>query len=284
MEFVPLDPARDGAAVANIASRSMQASYALSPEQIESIVEEEFHGEVLDEKADRDGVVLLVARGEETGEEGRGEETDETGDGTEVVEPGEANAVQGFAEGEMDGDEAEIRWLHVDPEIRGAGIGTELFEHLTAVFDERGATEIRSQVLSQGVEGDTFCEQFGFVRVEGVEVEIGDQTMIADVYANPSAIDPQELDQLDPIGEDEDPPERAEASDGTEVFIDPDDPLSGTLGRFFKAYTTADFEEQYGYYCGASRTVTTDVDGQERIVCPECGNIHQPSEWDGSYL
>lgn len=284
MEFVPLEVDRDGAAVANVVSRSMQASYALSPDQIDTVVTEEFGEDALTEKADRDGAVLLVAREEwDAGDRGHGE-TDETGDGKEIVEEGEASTVQGFAEATVDGDDAEIRWLQVDPETRGVGIGTGLFERLVDAFEERGASEIRSKVLSEDVEGGTFCERFGFVRVDGVEVEFGDERLVAEVYASPNAVDPASAAQFDPLREDEEPPERAAAPDGTDVFLDPGDPLSGTVGPFFEAYATPDFEERYGYYCGACRTVTTEVDEQDRIVCPECGNRHRPAEWDGSYL
>ncbi|QLG64209.1 GNAT family N-acetyltransferase [Halorarum salinum] len=284
MEFVPFEVDRDGAEVANVVSRSMQASYALSPEQIEAAVREEFSEDALARKADEEDVVLLVAREEwEAGGRGHGE-ADETGDGTEIVEEGEASAVQGVAEGTVDEDGAEIRWLQVDPETRGKGIGTGLFERLADAFEERGADEIRSNVLSEDMEGGTFCERFGFVRVDGVEVEFGDETFVAEVYASPNAVDPESAEQFDPLGEDEEPPERAEAPDGTEAFLDPDDPLSGTIGPFFEAYATPDFEDRYGYFCGACRTVTTEVDGQDRIVCPECGNRHRPADWDGSYL
>ena len=284
MEFVPFDVDRDAASVANVVSRSMQASYALSPEQIETIAEEEFSEAALRERVDRDDVVLLVARGDWDQEEGRGEEADDTGDGTEVEEPGAAREVQGVAEGRLEDDGAEIRWLQVDPEIRGAGIGTGLFEHLAGAFEERGAEKIRSWVLSEDMEGSTFCEQFGFVRVDAEEVEFGDEEFMAEVYVTPNAVDTEASDQFDPLEEDEDPPERAEAPDGTEVLVDPADPLSGTLGPFFEAYETRDADERYGYYCGACRTVTTQVDQQNRVICPECGNHHRPSDWDDSYL
>lgn len=284
MEFVQLDVERDGASVANVVSRSMQASYALSPEQIDTVVEKEFGEDALAEKSGHDDVVLLVAR--EEGEAGGGppQGEDETGDGAEIAEPGEGLTVQGFAEGTVDEDGATINWLQVDPEARGQGIGTGLFEELAGTFEERGTRKIRSNVLAEDMEGGTFCEQFGFVRVDGVEVEFGDQTLVAEVYANPDAVDTESNEAFDPLEEGEDPPERAEAPDGTEVFVNPEDPISGTLGQFFEVSESDDHAEVYGYYCGACRTVTTDVDQQERVVCPECGNRHRPSDWDDSYL
>ena len=279
-----MDVDHDADSVANVVSRSMQASYALSPEEIETIVEEEFDEEVLAEKADRDGAILLVACGTWDEQEGRGEETDETGDGVEVAEPGEAREVQGFAEGHVDDDGAEIRWLQVDPELRGTGIGTGLFEHLVDAFEERGADEIRSEVLSEDMEGGTFCERFGFVRVDAEEISFGDEEFLAEVYVSPNAVDTEAAEQFDPLEEGEDPPDRVETDDGTEVFVKAEDPLAGTIGPFFEAYESADFDELYGYFCGACRTVTTQVDQQERIVCPECGNLHRPSDWDASYL
>jgi GNAT superfamily N-acetyltransferase len=284
MDFVPLDVDRDADPVANVVSRSMQASYALSPDEIETVVEEEFAPDALAAKADREDAVLLVACGEWDEAEGRGNAEDETGDGVEVSDPGAAREVQGFAEGHVDGDRAELRWLQVDPELRGGGIGTGLFEHLMDAFEERGATEIRSTVLTEDMEGGTFCERFGFVRVDAEEIEYGDQEFLAEVFVSPNAVDTEAGEQFDPLEEGEEPPERAEAPDGTEVFVSPDDPLAGTLAPFYRAFETADREDLYGYFCGACRTVTTQVDQQERVVCPECGNLHRPADWDASYL
>ncbi|WP_313696179.1 GNAT family N-acetyltransferase [Halorarum halobium] len=284
MEFVPLDVARDAASVANVVSRSMRASYALSPDQIDAVVDEEFAEAALAGKADREDVVMLVARGEGDAGGGPAGAADETGDGTEVAEPGEGKPVEGFAEGEFGDDGAVIRWLHVDPEARGAGVGTALFERLTDAFDERDARTVRSNVLAEDVEGGTFCEQFGFVRVDRADVEFGDLSLVAEVYASPNAVDPAETEGFDPLAEGEEPPERAEAPDGTEVFVDPEDPLSGTIAPFFAAFESAEFEARHGYFCGACRTVTTEVDQQDRVVCPACGNRHRPSDWDGSYL
>lgn len=258
MEFASLDVERDSAALADIARQSMQTSYALSPEQIRAVVEEEFGEEVLSDKSDRSEVVFMVARRD--------------GD------------IEGFAEGEVTEDGGNIRWLHVDPEARGGGVGTALFEHLRREFEERDVSPIRGTVLSEDWEGSAFCERFGFVRVDGTELDLGGQTLSAEVYAGPDADVDDIRERYDPLEDDEEPPGRAETDDGTEVFVDSDEQLSGSISPFFPAYEDDGHEKQYGYFCGGCRTVTTSVDQQERIVCPECGNHHRPDNWDGSYL
>ena len=256
MELLRLDATRDSDAVEDVVRRSMRASYALSPEQRDTVVEAEFDEEALREKSHQDDLVLFVARRDED--------------------------IAGFAEGELDADGGEIRWLHVDPEARGGGIGTELFERLSSSFSDGGGSDVRGSVLSEDLEGSSFCERFGFVRVEGIEVAIGDEQFVAEMYTNSSDGDADE--RANEFSMDDPPPDTVEDEDGTELHVDADDPLSGTIAPFFEAFVDPEFEDRHGYLCGSCGTVSTSVDQQGRIVCDECGNHHRPDEWDASHL
>jgi len=64
-----------------------------------------------------------------------------------------------------------IRWLHVDPEARGQGIGTALIERVREEID----TPLDGEILDDAVEGREFLEQFGLAEDEHDWVEIGGQ-------------------------------------------------------------------------------------------------------------
>ena len=92
MEIRPAD-SEDRERLETLAEDSFRTSYALSPQQIETILENEFDTETLAGRLEDPAATVLVAE----------------------HEAGDTEQIQGFVEVAV-GDERTIRWLHVDPE------------------------------------------------------------------------------------------------------------------------------------------------------------------------
>lgn len=244
----------DGEEIRDIADRSMAASYAVSPDTIESILEECFNQDRISQLVDSEEATLLVAEDE--------------------------GHVAGFLEAERDEDTATITWLHVAPEFRGMGAGTGLFETAVDRLHEDGAENVMARDLSDNAEGEGFFEKFGFEEARQDRIEIGGEEHVVELHAETEA-------EADAEGEDEtDSPaqETATTEDGETVYIDRDEELAGESGPFFVAYTDENHEEQYSFYCGNCESLVEAVDSMDRVECGTCGNLNKPQEWDGGYL
>ena len=123
---------RDRPAIRDVARRSLQASYSLSPEAITGAVSEWYDEAALERATDDDDRRLLVADRE--------------------------GQVVGFAESELSGEDATLLWLHVDPAYRGEGIGTALFEETRDRLTEAGADRMVGRVLADNVDDGTWIE------------------------------------------------------------------------------------------------------------------------------
>ena len=242
----------NGEEIRDIADRSMAASYAVSPDTIERILEECFNDDRIEQLVDSEEAVLLVAEDE--------------------------GHVAGFVEAEHDGETGTIMWLHVGPEFRGMGAGTGLFEGARDRLRELGAETVQARDLADNAEGEGFFEKFGFEEGEQVDVDIGGEEYVFTIHAE---------NEEDVEGEDEtDSPaqETATAEDGETVYVDRDEELAGESGPFFVAYTDENYEEQYSFYCGNCESLVEAVDSMDRVKCGTCGNLNKPQEWDGGYL
>lgn len=141
----------DREAIENIAKRSLNASYSLSLTTIENAVEEWYGADKFAEKLDDVHVILLVA------------ETDT------VVAFSESFRVPGRGQG-------DLLWLHVHPDHRGRGIGSDLYERTRERLLEEGVQYLRSRVLADNRSGASFYEERGFERVGRDRLDIdGDQ-------------------------------------------------------------------------------------------------------------
>lgn len=245
----PATPA-DGQRIREIARQSFETSYALSPAQIETLVEEEFGDDPLVERMDREDALVLVA---------------EAGD--------ETAPIRGFAL--VDFVEAgAIRWLHVEPGARGQGVGTRLVERATAALADRDLP-LSGRALERDTEGGTFCEyQFGLVEDGREPLAVGGEEFFEYVYVeNGEGSDPNE-----PSVE---VPETVSAN-GEELSVDREDETAGTQAPFFGVYRPDD--ERWGYVC--SNCASTDVAAADldRLACGNCGNEHRPDDWDPAYL
>jgi ribosomal protein S18 acetylase RimI-like enzyme len=150
--------ADDAKAVREVAHRSLEASYTLSPQTIEGAVAQWYDDDVFGEKIDDDDHLLLVAERER-----------------EIV---------GFSESEQVADEGELLWLHVAPDYRGEGIATRLFDVTRERLSEMGAERCRGRVLRDTREGNDFYHNAGFEKVGEARVSIDGTDYVENVYAD----------------------------------------------------------------------------------------------------
>jgi ribosomal protein S18 acetylase RimI-like enzyme len=252
--------------VAEVAESSMTASYALSPGDLETIHEEEFTSDALRERAADPDVDITV--GEVDG------------------------VVTGFVETSVQGDHGVVRWLHVDPERRGRGVGTTLFEHAVADLDDR-TDEVRGLVLASNTAAGQFFERFDFQAVDERTVDVGGRETVLYEYADQSTDESASdagtrgnaSDADDESGVTHaDLPDTVTDADGETVHLGTDT-LRGSDGPFVPTYADAAREDAYGYYCTNCAETDVTMDSMERLNCRRCGNTHTPGdEYDGSYL
>ena len=274
----------DTGRVSELARSTMTTAYALSPQQLDTIFEERFEeGPLTDAIESEDRVVLVAEDGE-----------------SEVDEEPE---IVGFVLGERREETGELRWLFVDPEHRGKGVGTELYDAGTEALSEDDASHITASVLEANTQGGTFFERVGLEEADDRQAEIGEQSFVEFVYAEPSVVDAADDESADGTDQpDSDATDLTDAdlpgtetredttiarTDDTEVYLDREDPKSGTDAPFVVTYTDADHTERHGYYCGNCGSLDTVVDESEQIECSDCGNSHTPRSgevYDGSYL
>jgi GNAT superfamily N-acetyltransferase/DNA-directed RNA polymerase subunit RPC12/RpoP len=289
----------DGERIREVASSAMSSAYAISPRQIEAIVDAQFDAEAIEWKVENGGSLLHVATA-----------TDDQAAEDADLNPGD---VVGVAEGSVDGNRGELRWLFVDPEYWGLGHGTALFEAVSGAARDRGARKLRSVTLASNEQGGNFCERLGFQRIDEREAEIGGETFTAHVYGDGESAETDAdegdgdaaesgsesavggSDETGGASDDADDdggtepsveiPETMEADDGTRLYVGRDDPLSGVEGPFYQTFEDEAREEAYSYLCGKCGSTDVAMDDMGRIECEECGNQHRTKDdYDASYL
>lgn len=259
--------------IRELADSAMTASYRLSPQQIDAITDTQFGDDALQKAASDDDYLARVAA-----------------NGVDDVD----TAVAGVVVGRIINGVGEIRWLLVDPEHRGAGVGTALFESAVETLRERDVTYIQAATLETNTEGSQFFERFDFSRTEERTVAFGTQTLVEHVYTEPEAASittdaaETEAGTADfPDTEVDDGVRTATTNDGQQMFLDTDQEESGSAGSFFHAYSDIEQTEPYGYYCGNCGSLDVLMDDMTRMECPDCGNSHatrSTGTYDGSYL
>jgi ribosomal protein S18 acetylase RimI-like enzyme len=153
----------DAEDIRDIARRSMEASYSLSPSAIDTAIRKWYDDEELAEKLEDDELFVLVV---------------ESGDG-----------VLGFSESTVVGDRGDVLWIHVDPIYRGEGVGTVLFERTRETLFDHGAESLRGRVLADNEQGNTFYEEHGLVKTGEDRVEIDDTPYVENIYSERSIED-----------------------------------------------------------------------------------------------
>ncbi|QLG28616.1 GNAT family N-acetyltransferase [Halorarum halophilum] len=245
------DDVEDVRAVANA---SLEASYGhvLSEGAIEDAVESWYETEELSRELDDDDAVFVVA--EEDGE------------------------VVGFVQSYfVDRREriGQLDWLHVHPDHRGHGVGSDLLRRVEAELLERGATRIEGRVLVANESGTEFYAEEGFTAGPEREVEIGGETFSERLYTK--------FPDEDAAGETVTTEERVTA-DGRSLFVAYDEAERASKAPFYPSYSDSDRTTREGYFCGNCESFSPLVDSMGTVECPECGNRRKPTRWDAAYL
>lgn len=242
--------ADDGGAIREIARRSLEQSYSLSPRTIDGAISQWYDEQAIATKLDEDDTLLMVA--EDEGE------------------------LRGFTESDLvnEGGNGDLLWLHVDPDYRGQGIASDLFEHTRETLFEMGAAQLRAKVLEDNTEGNEFYAAFDFEQVGTDTVEIDDGDFVENIYLHADDVSVQ------PTLEDTDP--TRELDDG--LYVNEKQVERGSKGPFLTAYTDPDFDEEhkYGYYCANCETLDNAMDTMGRVKCNECGNLRKATRWDAT--
>lgn len=253
--------------VIELAESAMTASFAMNPSRIEALVEERFGEQRLSGIVDDEDRIGLVV------------ETDEVVD---------ERVVSGFASATVDGETGTIEWLFVDPEHRGLGVGTELFERTSEALRDRGVEEVEAAVLEANTEGQQFAESVGLDAGDERRLEVGGESLAEHVYTTDERAADEESGETSF-------PETEELEDGTivathegeELYVDPDDERSGDEGPFFGAYSDESHTDRFGYYCHNCGSLSVSMGNAEELECGSCGNTHSPRSAeadDESYL
>ena len=255
----PASPA-DRSAIQSLARATLTSAYRLSPQQIDLLVEDVFAQFVSADTEDDDSIVLVA--------EGDAE--------ADLVGVGEAAIVD---------DVGTIRWLLVDPVRWGNGIGTALWEHLCEELDRPSISTLEAHILEANTEGHTFLEAKGFEQIDQSDIELAAESLTLHVY-RPEAESQSHTDAF-PNAVIRDEGVRIENGDEDERWIDPDDPISGTMAALFTLFANPSYEDQHGFYCSHCGATDASMDSMQRIECEACGNTavsRGSKSYDASYL
>jgi ribosomal protein S18 acetylase RimI-like enzyme len=234
--------ARDSPAIRDVARRSLQASYSLDATAITAAIEEWYDDEAVAEKLADDEQYLLVA----------------TVDGQVV----------GFSESYLtDETSAQLRWLHVDPNFRGAGYGARLYDKTRTVLAEDDIVSIEGRVLADNADGNAFYREQGLSRVGEETIEIDGQEYTENVYADTDQVGIEAIDV-----------------EGETRYVHYGATDQGSQAPFYTVYTDEDTTEVYGYLCGECGSPANAMGAMGGIECDECGNKRKPTRWDAAYL
>lgn len=244
--------ADDFEAMRTTAAASMHESYDafLDPQTIDAALNEWYGADRLAAQLEDDGTLLFVA------------ETDD-------------DDVAGFVQAEVvskEPTEGRILWLHVHPDERGDGIGSRLFVRAQEALLDRGAERITGVVLEGNTVGTAFYEGHGFTRAGEREVEVGAETHSEAVYvaSDAAGTEWESLDEYD--------------VDGESVYVSYSEAERGSNGPLYQAYSDADREQKYGYFCGACHSFDVSMNTMGVVECNQCENRRKATRWDASYL
>jgi len=239
-------------AIRRVAAESMAASYghAIDEAAITAAVDEWYSTDRLSDTLDDDTAVFVVA-----------------------VDSG---SVVGFAQSEISTGRETVGyldWLHVVPEHRGGGIGSQLLRRLRQQLVDAGADRLEGRVLVENQAGVSFYAEQGFSEVGTRAVDIHGETFEERVYttfleetdADPSGLVEREID-------------------GRTVYVAYDESARGSDAPFFAVYLDEERADPYGWMCGGDEGFDVAMDTMERLECNECGNRRKAARWDAAYL
>ena len=238
----------DADAIRRIARRSLQTDYAdiLTETAIDEAVDSWYDDESIEEYCASNEMTFVI-----------GELADE---------------IVGFCQSHVLVDRAKgrILWLHMDPNHRGDGYGTELLDAMIDHLHDRGVDVVTAVVLAAHEAGVSYYESRGFDRMGRRSVEISgepfEEVILRESAAPDAPLEPVELPDRDPF------------------YIDYQETDRGSEGSFVAVYRDSNREHRYGWFCCACESVDTAMDTMGRITCTDCGNTRRPTRWDAAYL
>lgn len=167
----------------------------------------------------------------------------------------------------------EIDWLHIHPDARGAGLGTQLLRRAEETLLDRGAERLEGRVLAGNEDGTTFYEDHGFEATGERTVDIAGESYPERIYTQfPDDESGQVLT------------EAMQGPDGESIYVAYDEADRGSTAPFFAGYLDEGREERYGFFCSNCESFDVAMDAMGRVECNNCGNKRKPSRWDASYL
>ena len=240
--------ASDGPAIRALSRRSMESAYKnVLPDSVVTLAVDEWYSD--------EAIAKYVA----------GEEMD-------FVVATIDDELVGFVQSHRDDSlgKGRLLWVHVDPDHRGSGIGSDLLRAAIERLHDHGIETVTAVVLTEYEAGQAFYQANGFSRLSEREVEIGGETFRELIMLEErSTSEPLEL-QID--------------SNGDEYYVDLTESDRGSEGPFCPVYHDPDRNLRYGWFCTACESLKTAMDPMGRIRCSSCDNTRRPTRWDSAYL
>lgn len=239
--------------IRTVARASLDASYghAISGDIIDQAIEQWYAADQLSDDLDDEGTVFVVAV----------EDDEIVGFGQSYITKRRETV-------------GEITWLHVDPNHRGHGLGSDLLEEVERRLIRKGAERIEGRVLVENEAGAQFYEDHGFKSTGQRTIAIGDEEFVEQFFTE--FADEEVGEQI--------VTERRVGPSGQVLYVAYDERERGSQAPFFPAYSDRERGERFGYFCGNCESFATTMDAMGRIECNECGNRRKPSRWDSAYL
>lgn len=148
--------------ITKVTTDSLTASYSLGQPTIENAATEWYGPDEFDDKLDDDRLFMLVA---------------ETDDG--VFGFSESIRISGRGQG-------DLLWLHVHPDHRGEGIGSELYERTRERLLDAGVQYLRGRVLADNDMGAEFYRKRGFEKIGEEAIEIDGDRYVEYIFVLPN--------------------------------------------------------------------------------------------------
>ena len=167
----------------------------------------------------------------------------------------------------------EIDWIHVHPDHRGRGVGSELLSRIEGELREAAVDAIEGSVLAENEAGAEFYEREGYERTGEREVDVGDRTFQEMIYRK--LLVDEEVDEATAAGH--------ETDDGETVHVAFGESDRGSVAPFYAVYSDEERDQRYGYLCGACESTNVAVDTMDAVECLECENRRKPARWDAAY-
>lgn len=167
----------------------------------------------------------------------------------------------------------QIDWIHVDPAVRGRGIGEQLLARVEQELRDRSVERIEGRVLAAHEAGGEFYAEHGFEQIGTRPVDIADHTFDEQLYTKFLGEEGSQVLVESRTG-----------PDGKQLFVAYDESSRATKAPFYQVYGTREFEQRYGYLCSNCDSFDVAVDAMDRIECNDCGNRSRPTRWDAAYL